>query len=72
MNIRETIININMGFFVFRFIRENRNSGCESSIERIGINVSEDIMCRKKKSRLSPCKASIISDICMEEYKSLM
>lgn len=51
MNIRETIININMGFFVFRFIRENRNSGCESSIERIGINVSEDIMCRNKKRK---------------------
>ncbi len=40
-----------MGFFVFRFIRENRNSGCESSIERMGINVSEDIMCRNKKRK---------------------
>ncbi len=40
-----------MEFFVFRFIRENRNSGCESSIERMGINVSEDIMCRNKKRK---------------------
>lgn len=51
MNIRETIINMKMGFFVFRFIRENRNSGCESSIKRMGINVSEDIMCRNKKRK---------------------